>query len=130
MLKSASIAFGIAFFLAGVLGFIPAAAPDGMLLGLLHVNTVHNGVHLLTGAVAFAAGIAGGRAPKLFFQIFGAVYGVVALLGLVTGDAPILGLIANNRADAWFHLLVAAVSLSLGFMPKLPDVVAQVPRTR
>jgi hypothetical protein len=30
-----------------------------------------------------------------------------------------LGMIANNLADAWFHLIVAAVSLYLGFSKML-----------
>jgi hypothetical protein len=121
--------FGIAFLLAGILGFIPVSAPDGMLLGVLHVNTAHNIVHLLTGAIALWASTTGETASKLFFQVFGAIYGLVAVLGFAYGDEPILGLIANNRADAWFHLIVAAVSLYLGFMP-VARTLTQAPRTR
>ena len=46
--KNISIAFGVTFVLAGLLGFIPnpLVAPDG----IFAVNTMHNLVHLLTGA--------------------------------------------------------------------------------
>ena len=119
MLKTAATIFGVAFLIAGVLGFIPAAAPHGMLFGVLHVNDAHNVVHLLTGAVALFAAFKGIRASQLFFQIFGAIYGLVAILGFMAGDRPILGMIANNHADAWFHLIVSAVSLYLGFARKM-----------
>jgi Domain of unknown function (DUF4383) len=119
MLKIAASVFGAAFLIAGLLGFIPATAPGGMLFGILHVNAAHNVVHLLTGVVALLAAYNGARASQLFFQIFGVIYGLVAILGFMVGDRPIMGMIANNIADAWFHLIVAAVSLYLGFSKRL-----------
>jgi Domain of unknown function (DUF4383) len=115
MLKIAATIFGAAFLIAGLLGFVPAAAPNGMLFGILHINAAHNIVHLLTGAVALFAAYSGVRASQLFFQVFGVIYGLVAILGFMAGDRHILGIIANNLADAWFHVIVAAVSLYLGF---------------
>jgi hypothetical protein len=121
MLKIAAIIFGAAFLLVGLLGFIPAVSPNGMLLGVLHVNAAHNIVHLITGVVALLAAYTGIRASQLFFQVFGIIYGLVAILGFMAGDRHILGLIANNLADAWFHLTVAAVSLYLGFAQKIVE---------
>jgi hypothetical protein len=118
MLKIGATIFGAAFLIAGLLGFIPAVAPNGMLLGVLHVNAAHNVVHLITGAVALLAAYKGMRASQLFFQVFGIIYGLVAILGFMAGDRHIMGMIANNLADAWFHLIVAAVSLYLGFARK------------
>src|SRR5438132_3618228 len=47
MIKTAALLFGIVFLLIGILGFVPAVTPDnGMLLGIFHVNTAHNIVHL------------------------------------------------------------------------------------
>lgn len=121
MLKIAATIFGAAFLIAGLLGFVPATAPDGMLLGILHVNATHNIVHLITGAVALLAAYSGARASQLFFQIFGVVYALVAVLGFLAGDRPLLGIIANNVPDAWFHLIVAAVSLYFGFARRLVE---------
>jgi hypothetical protein len=119
MLKIAATIFGAAFLIAGLLGFVPATAPNGMLFGVLHVNAAHNVVHLITGVVALLAAYSGARASQLFFQIFGVIYALVAVLGFFAGDRPLMGMIANNLADAWFHLIVAAVSLYLGFSRKL-----------
>jgi len=111
MTKSLALLFGAVFVLVGILGFIPAVAPHEHLLGVFHVNAAHNAVHLLSGMVALICGFASERAATLFFRIFGIVYGLVAVLGLVGGDQPILGVISNNRADVWLHIAIAAASL-------------------
>lgn len=117
MIRQMAFVFGAVFLLIGVLGFVPGAATDGMLLGLFHVNLAHNFVHLLSGAVALIAGLSGGSAPLWFFRIFGIVYGLVAILGFFAGNSPVLGMIANNRADVWLHALLSLASLILGFLP-------------
>jgi hypothetical protein len=115
MLKTAAIVFGAALLLAGVLGFVPAATPNGMLLGIFHVNAAHNVVHLLSGAVALWAGFASVPASRLYFRIFGVVYALVAVLGFYLGEGMLLGLIAINPADNWLHVAIAIVALVLGF---------------
>jgi len=122
MLTTIAKVWGLIFLLVGILGFIPAAAPDGHLLGIFHVNGPHNFVHLLTGAVALICGYQGMHASKLYFLIFGAVYGLVALLGFMAGTAPVLGFIANNIADAWLHVAIAIVSIAFGLMPETTRV--------
>src|SRR4051812_13621773 len=104
MLAKIAKIWGAIFIVVGILGFIPAAAPDGHLLGVFHVNGAHNMVHLLTGIVALACGFASNHASKLYFLIFGIVYGLVAVIGFAAGPNPVLGIIANNIADAWLHV--------------------------
>jgi hypothetical protein len=115
MLKTAAIVFGIAFILVGILGFVPAATPDGMLLGTFHVNAAHNVVHLFSGAVALWAGFTSIAASRLYFRIFGIVYALVAALGFAAGDSMLLGLVTNNAADTWLHVVIAVAALVLGF---------------
>jgi len=116
MIKTAAILFGIVFLLIGILGFVPAVTTsNGMLLGIFHVNTAHNLVHLASGVVFLLCGIAGASASRTFFRIFGIVYALVALLGFYYGDQPLLGLISNNTADTWLHVVLAVVMLFLGF---------------
>lgn len=120
MLQKILVVFGFIFLAIGILGFIPAAAPNGMLLGLFHVNVVHNLIHLLTGIVALFVGYSnyGYDTPRMFFKIFGIIYALVAVLGIWYGDSPILGVVANNMADVILHFVIAAVSLYLGFIYK------------
>ena len=128
MVKGAAILFGIVFLVVGILGFVPAATPPmadgtgGMLLGIFHVNTAHNMVHLASGIVFLLCGLAGPGPSRTFFKIFGVVYALVAVLGFVKGNGLLLGMVANNMADVWLHVVLALAMLYLGFLAK--DTVA------
>jgi len=86
-----------------------------MLLGIFHVNAAHNVVHLVSGAAALACGLGSARASRLYFQIFGIVYGLVAALGFYQGNRHLLGVISNNMPDVWLHVVISVVALILGF---------------
>jgi hypothetical protein len=117
MLKTAAIIFGIVFLLVGILGFVPGiTTTDQMLLGIFHVNAVHNIVHLLSGAIALITGLTSTAAARTYFRLFGIVYALVAILGFFIGNGLLLGLISNNMADTWLHVLIALISLALGFV--------------
>ena len=124
MVKAAAILFGIVFLVVGALGFVPAVTPPmadgsgGMLLNLFHVNTAHNIVHLASGAVFLLCGLAGAGPSRTFFKIFGLVYALVAILGFMKGDGLILGMVANNMADVWLHVVLAVSMLYLGFVAR------------
>lgn len=115
MVRTAAKVLGAIFVVIGVLGFVPALTPDGNLLGIFHVNEVHNIIHIASGLVALAAGFSSYAHSRLYFQVFGVVYALVAVLGLVYGDEPILGLVASNLADTLLHIAIAAVALYFGF---------------
>jgi Domain of unknown function (DUF4383) len=115
MVKTAAILFGVVFLLVGILGFVPSITKDEMLLGIFHVNFAHNVVHLASGAVFLLCGMAGAGPSRMFFKIFGIVYALVAVLGFYYGDNAILGIISNNSADTWLHIVLAVVMLFLGF---------------
>ena len=125
MVKSAAVLFGIVFILIGILGFVPGVTNNEMLLGIFHVNAAHNVVHLLSGAAALFAGMTSTGASRIYFRIFGVVYGLVAILGLMNmgQHTMLLGLISNNDADTFLHIGIAAVSLLLGFMPAPAETV-------
>ena len=86
-----------------------------MLFGIFHVNGVHNVVHLLTGFIAIWVGSTSTEGSKFFFQLFGVIYALIALLGFGYGDKPVFGIIANNCEDAWLNLFIGGISLYLGF---------------
>ena len=118
MAKTMAVLFGVVFLVVGILGFVPAVTKDQMLLGIFHVNTAHNCVHLLSGVIALFCGMSGVGASRTYFKLFGLVYAAVAIMGFLNpGDTMLLGLISNNMADTWLHVGIAAVSLLIGFMP-------------
>ena len=113
--RMAGLIIGIVLLVVGVLGFIPNPLVSST--GLFMVNTAHNLVHLVSGAVILAGVYSFGSALGL--KIVGVVYAVIAILGLVMGGDMLLGVIAMNMADHWLHVALAVVILLAGFA--LPD---------
>ncbi len=111
--QKAATWFGVIFIVIGILGFIPGVTPNGHILGIFHVDAVHNVVHLLSGIIALlCAGSFG--AAKTYFKIFGVVYAIVTIIGLVNG-VSVLGIFPVNMADNILHLVIAVLALALGF---------------
>ena len=108
--------FGYLLTAVGVLGFVPFLVMDGNLLGIFEVNALHNIIHLATGLIAIYIGSMNDMGKsKMFFKVFGVVYALVAVLGLLMGG-NIFGLIMTNMADTLLHIVIAAASLYVGFM--------------
>jgi hypothetical protein len=115
-----AFAFGAVFVLVGVAGFTvsgghaAAGHEGGDLLGVFQVNALHNVVHLAVGAVMLGAAVAGTRAARLTNIVVGAVYLLLAVLGLVIlGDNP-LNVIALNGADNGLHAVLGVALLGIG----------------
>ena len=117
MLKILAYIFGAVLVAIGVLGFVPVLTPHGMLFGVFGVNVLLNIINLVAGLVFLtaAAGVVEQLTPKLFFQIFGVVYLVIGLLGLLPAAGPLLTTIANNLGNTVLHLVIGVISLLLGF---------------
>jgi hypothetical protein len=92
---------------------------DGQLQGDgilgFEVNGWHNLVHLLSGVVLLLAARRGGLARTVALA-FGAVYGLVALIGLIDGN-DILGFIPINAADNVLHLGLSLLGIVAGLLP-------------
>lgn len=123
MTQTLAWVFGVVLTLVGILGFVPGVTNDMMLLGIFHVDMLHNIIHIVTGLAALAAAW-GMYSSRLYFQVFGVVYALVAVLGFVGGD-NVLGILMVNMADNLLHVLIAAVALYAGFMMKDAPVATQ-----
>ncbi len=112
-IKTVSLALGITFIFAGVLGFIPnpLVAPNGIFV----VNAAHNFVHLLSGAAFIVGGLFTPFVARRTVQNIGVAYVLVSIIGfIITGDT-LLGLVQINVADRWLHVGLAAAILAIGF---------------
>jgi lysylphosphatidylglycerol synthetase-like protein (DUF2156 family) len=114
---------GVVLLLVGVLGFI-----DNPIVGhpdnnpIFVADTVHNIVHLVTGAAALfiAFGLRGlQRANGLI--AFGVVYGLVLVATIV--DPDLFGLMAHpvNTADHVLHLGLTAAPIAVGWWARSAD---------
>jgi preprotein translocase subunit Sss1 len=102
---------GYVFLLVGLLGFVPnpIASPDG----IFEVNALHNVVHLLSGAVALAAGYTSESNSEAYDVGFGAVYALVTVLGFL-GVGFVVDLLSLNMADNILHLAITVALLGAG----------------
>jgi len=115
MAKTLAALFGIVFLAIGILGFVPGITTNDMLLGTFMVNGSHSIVHIVSGVIFLLAAMSGAGPSRMWFQIFGLIYAVVAIWGFVVGNGMVLGFIANNPADTWLHVVLAVVMLLIGF---------------
>ena len=116
MIQKITWYFGYLMTAVGILGFLPFLVINGNLLGIFEVSFLHNFVHLATGLVAlYVANMNNENSSKMFFKVFGVVYGLVAILGLLMGG-NILGLIMVNMYDNLLHIVITAGALYIGFM--------------
>jgi hypothetical protein len=117
MLRTLAILFGLVLAALGIIGFIPKYITDGKIFNIFLINFEHNVTHLASGVIAILCGLSSGFAAKMFFIIFGVIYGFLAVLGFMQGHGEVMlfEMIAVNMADNWLHTGIAAVSLLIGF---------------
>jgi hypothetical protein len=119
--------FGIAFLVAGILGFIPGITTDygdmsfagndskSELLGLFQVSVLHNIVHILFGI----AGLALARTwegARTYLLGSGVIYVVLLVYGLVLDSGSDANFVPINGADNVLHLLLAIGLLGAWFV--------------
>jgi hypothetical protein len=109
-----AMVIGVVFLILGILGLI-LDTTHGSILGF-QVDLVHNLVHLVTGILGIAAAMTGWS--RLFNQVFGIIYLLLGLAGLIPAlyfGHRLLGLIQVNTADNVLHLVVGVVAAGVGF---------------
>ena len=130
-----ALILGIAFLLVGVLAFVPGMVQTppadahelhvtgpghGYLLGLFHVNVLHNLVHLLFGLWGVLAyrSVSG---SITYARIVAISYGVLAIMGLIPVLNTLFGLVPIHGADVLLHAVIAAAAAYFGFLAPAAD---------
>ncbi|HEX5129676.1 MAG TPA: DUF4383 domain-containing protein [Usitatibacter sp.] len=115
-MRSLAIVLGLALAAAGVAGFVPALAPEGLLFGVFAVDAARNGLHLATGVFGIGMGIAGLPQALSYFRMVGVVYAVLTVAALLVLPVGELMGMAHNQADLLLQAGIAAFALVLGFV--------------
>jgi hypothetical protein len=115
MLKTFTLVLGVILLGVGLLGVVTGGHDHELII--FGINTTHNIVHLLSGALAVAAALAGFKMAKAFCLSFGVVYGLVAVAGFVD-IRPVISMLNLNAADNWLHTAIAAGCLFFGATSK------------
>lgn len=116
MAKKAAQVMGIILVIIGILGFIPGVTTDSLLFGTFSVNTLWNIMYIVLGLIGVYVSSSAPASSKMYLQVVGVIYALWAILGFVYGSDMILGIIANNSADNWLHVVIALILLYGGFM--------------
>jgi hypothetical protein len=105
---------GLIFLAIGILGFIPGAAPHGMLFDIFMVNGIHNVVHILSGLVLLVVGLSNNwELARRVTLAFATIYGLITVLGFVIPNHVVMGM-PMNMADNVLHLTITATALLFG----------------
>lgn len=115
MLKTVSMILGFVFVLVGVAGFLGGFGIVGP-TGIFMTDTLHDVVHLVIGAIILLVAFTSTSSLPMWLKIFGALYLVLAVLGLLSTDGSILGLVMANRADVYLHVVLGVVLLAVPYM--------------
>jgi hypothetical protein len=124
---------GATLLLVGLLGFIAESAfdtgsgVDGDKLILFEVNGWHNLVHIASGVFLLAL-MRRHETARLAALSFGAIYGVVTVIGLVDGE-DVLGLFPVNPADNVLHIVLTLAAFAAALAPVRDRTTARSPRT-
>ena len=105
--KTASIIIGLTFLAVGGLGFIPnpiVGAQDA----IFHADTTHNMVHIVSGLLFLLVAFAMPATAGGFCKIFGIVYLVIGVAGLIKFGTnqmgELFGFLHVNGADNFLHI--------------------------
>lgn len=116
MVRKLGLLWGVLFLFGGILAFVPGVTQDGMYFGVFMVNTAHNIMHIISGALFLGASWLGARYARLWFLIFGPFYLLMAAMGFVVGKGLIFGLIMNSPFDSWGHAALGIILTAIGFL--------------
>jgi hypothetical protein len=120
-------AFALLFCAVVAVGYVPAFIDqNNMILGLFQRTWYADGLHLASAIWAAAAAATSSRAALIFFRLFGPLYFLDGVLGLITGSGYldfgifIYGVQALPFATRLFanlpHLVIGGVALYAGYV--------------
>ena len=108
MARTVAAVFGAVYVVAGLVGFVL----ETPLFGLFEVNTLHNIVHIVLGAILLYAATS---TPVAVITTRG-IGALLVVLGILGFFEPFPGLVPLGGNDIWLHLASGAILLVAGFL--------------
>jgi hypothetical protein len=133
MIRTVVNVLGAVMLIVGLVGFF-----NHNFMGM-HLNTMHNWIHLITGIGSLYFGLKGtDRALRVWCRTFGLVYALLGLIGVFMGpgtvtlhnlagqtDSHLWKVIPTHLefgfADSVVHILAGVVFLAMGLIPESVD---------
>lgn len=125
--KTASLLIGVVFILVGVLGFIPNPIIYDSTDAIFHADAVHSMVHIVSGVLFVIIALAAPERASAFMKIFGIVYLVLGILGLIAigaseGMTQLLGFLHVNGPDNILHVVLGIAIFAASMLPRVVKV--------
>ena len=119
--------YAVMFFVLGSLSYIPWINDEnGVTLGIFSLQWYDNLLHYASGAWAAVAALRSFKASEFYFKLFGIIYGLDGVMGLLTGQGYLDGGIFINGVtplDWGFkiaanipHILIGGIAVVIGFV--------------
>jgi hypothetical protein len=124
---------GATLVVVGLLGFIADSAFEtgsgvqGDDFIIFEVTGWHNVVHLASGLFLLAL-MGRHDTARIAALSFGAIYGVVTVIGLIDGE-DVIGWFPVNGADNVLHIVLTVAAFAAGLAPRRDRTQARAPRT-
>jgi hypothetical protein len=120
-------AYAALFLFVVALGYLPGLTDEsGQLLGLFRIELKDDALHLGSGIWAALAAYSSARAATLYFKLFGTIYGLDGVVGLLFGQGFLDGGIVTQGPTALDlatrfganlpHLLIGGTAVVIGFV--------------
>ncbi|GIK41428.1 MAG: DUF4383 domain-containing protein [Anaerolineae bacterium] len=118
--------YAIMFFFIAFMGAIPGLTnASGQLFGLFTLDFYDNALHFASGLWAAIAGWVSTRAAIFYFRVFGILYGLDGIIGLIFGQSYLDGgifLFGSTPLNFWTrlaanlpHILIGGIAVWVGF---------------
>ena len=92
-------------------------------MAIFHTDTLHNLVHLISGALFLFIALAAPASAAILLKVFGIVYFLLGVLGLIfigsDGMGKLLGFLHVNGADNFLHIGLGIIIFLAGTLPQL-----------
>ncbi len=126
ILQKVAFAYSALFIIVVLMGYVPAFVDaEGYLFGVFHIDPIDDIVHLVSGLWALLAGLKGRNSAIFYFRLFGTIYFLDGVLGVLFGkgfldfaiflSVPGISDMATRIAANIPHIVVGGLAMIIGF---------------
>ena len=127
LIRKLAFVYAAMFFFIAIMGYIPPFLDEhGMLFGLFSLDLNDNLLHASSGLWALLAAMRSTWAARFYFRLFGLIYFLDGVVGLLFGEAYLdFGIFTHGpHAYSWAHkiganiphILIGDIALYIGFV--------------
>ena len=118
--KTAAVLIGLIFIAVGLLGYVDNPIVGASDKAMFHTDSVHNIVHIVSGALFLLIALAAPASAGGFMKLFGIIYLAIGIIGMVQIGSQdmmkLFGFLMVNKLDNYLHIGLGVVIFLAGFL--------------